>query len=79
MRCGSDALKVTNILFDFRVTVSWKRGASANTANTAIIEIVVEDLGKDANICKTDEIGCSEVESKKKCLETCGVGTHGEG
>lgn len=61
------------------MTVSWKRAPSANTANTAIIEIIVEDLGKDANACKSDEIGCSEAESKKKCSETCGVGTQGEG
>lgn len=59
-----------------RVTVSYKRGSSANTA---VIDIVVEVLGKGANACKSDEIGCSEVVSEEKCLETCGVGTQGEG
>lgn len=64
------------IIVNSRVMVSWKRGPSANTA---VIDIVVEVLGKGSNVCKSDEIGCSEVVSEVKCLETCGVGTQGEG
>lgn len=76
---GNNVCSMNFSISILRVTISWKRAPTANTANTATIEILVEDLGKDANVCKSDEIGCSEVESKKKCIETCGVGSQGEG
>ncbi|KAG4073758.1 hypothetical protein HA402_000982 [Bradysia odoriphaga] len=43
------------------------------------IEIVVADLRKDANVCRPTEISCSENDNKKACLDSCSVGTQGEG
>ncbi|KAJ6647010.1 Proto-oncogene tyrosine-protein kinase receptor Ret, partial [Pseudolycoriella hygida] len=58
------------------LTVAWKRSPPPNTA---AIEILVTELGQNASKCKSAEKICSELENKKKCMETCGVGTQGEG
>lgn len=68
------AMLSSNIIHNSSVIISWKKGFSAN------IEISVEDLvGKDSNTCKQDKLSCSEIENKKKCIDTCGIGTQGEG
>ncbi|XP_037052203.1 proto-oncogene tyrosine-protein kinase receptor Ret [Bradysia coprophila] len=60
------------------VTVSWKKGPKAIPSRLRI-EILVADLRKGANVCKTTEISCSENDNKDACLDSCSVGTQGEG